>query len=297
MSRSVSNAGTRLAGFGHRWLPFADAASADLSLGRLLRLSLFQLSTGMAIVLLTGTLNRVMVVELGQPASWVSLMLAIPLLMAPARALIGYRSDHHRSYLGWRRIPFLWSGTMMQFGGLAFMPFALILMTEPHSGPAFLGPAAAMASFLLTGLGMHVAQTAGLALATDLATEDTRPRVVALLYLMLLIGMIGSALIFAALLEDFGYVRLIQVIQSAAVITLVLNVVAMLKRDGLLKTVNSSSTISATFEQAREMHAELLAGHEQPSDLPDSIKGVLAIGDTGAGTSIGGRAAPRATVN
>ena len=58
MSRSVSNAGTRLAGFGHRWLPFADAASADLSLGRLLRLSLFQLSTGMAIVLLTGTLNH-----------------------------------------------------------------------------------------------------------------------------------------------------------------------------------------------------------------------------------------------
>ncbi|MGB0624709.1 MAG: PucC family protein, partial [Luminiphilus sp.] len=220
MSRAVSNAGTRLAGFGHRWLPFADAASADLSLGRLLRLSLFQLSTGMAIVLLTGTLNRIMVVELGQPASWVSLMLAIPLLMAPARALIGYRSDHHRSFLGWRRIPYLWSGTMMQFGGLAFMPFALILMTEPHSGPAFLGPAAAMASFLLTGLGMHVAQTAGLALATDLATEDTRPRVVALLYLMLLIGMIGSALIFAALLQDFGYVRLIQVIQSAAVITL-----------------------------------------------------------------------------
>ena len=49
---------------------------------------------------------------------------------------------------------------------------------------------------------MHVAQTAGLALATDLATEETRPRVVALLYFMLLlIGMIGSALIFAALLE------------------------------------------------------------------------------------------------
>ena len=75
-----------LAGFGHRWLPFADAASADLSLGRLLRLyRLFQLSTGMAIVLLTGTLNRVMVVELGQATtSWVSLMLAIPLLLAPA---------------------------------------------------------------------------------------------------------------------------------------------------------------------------------------------------------------------
>ena len=250
MNRSVSTAGTRLVGFGPRWLPFADAASDDLSLGRLLRLSLFQLSTGMAIVLLTGTLNRVMVVELGQPASWVALMLAIPLLMAPARALIGYRSDHHRSYLGWRRIPFLWSGTMMQFGGLAFLPFALILMTEPHSGPAFLGPATTMAALLLTGLGMHVAQTAGLALATDLASEETRPRVVALLYLMLLIGMIGSALIFAALLKDFGYVRLIQVIQSAAVITLFLNVVAMFKQEVRRPDLTAHASARPTFSSA-----------------------------------------------
>ena len=231
MTRGAGNAASRFGGLSRRWLPFADAASADLSLSRLLRLSMFQLSTGMAIVLLTGTLNRVMVVELGQAASWVSLMLAVPLLLAPARALIGYRSDYHRSYLGWRRTPYLWSGTMMQFGGLAFMPFALILMTEPHSGPALMGPFAAMGAFLLTGLGMHVAQTAGLALATDLATEETRPRVVALLYLMLLIGMIGSALIFAILLEDFGYIRLIQVVQSAAVVTLLLNVIAMLKQE------------------------------------------------------------------
>ena len=49
-------------------LPFADAASKELPLGRLLRLSLFQVSVGMAVVLLTGTLNRVMIVELWVPA-------------------------------------------------------------------------------------------------------------------------------------------------------------------------------------------------------------------------------------
>jgi BCD family chlorophyll transporter-like MFS transporter len=38
---------------GTKFLPFADAASAQLPLGRLLRLSLFQVSVGMAIVLLT----------------------------------------------------------------------------------------------------------------------------------------------------------------------------------------------------------------------------------------------------
>ena len=37
-----------------RFLPFADAASAELPLGRLLRLALFQVSVGMASVLLLG---------------------------------------------------------------------------------------------------------------------------------------------------------------------------------------------------------------------------------------------------
>ena len=37
-----------------RWLPFADAVSEQLALGRLLRLSLFQASVAMAAVLLSG---------------------------------------------------------------------------------------------------------------------------------------------------------------------------------------------------------------------------------------------------
>ena len=90
---------------GPRFLPFADIATPDLPLSRLLRLSLFQVSVGMALVLLVGTLNRVMIVELGVPASLVGIMLALPLVFAPFRALIGYRSDTHRCELGWRRVP------------------------------------------------------------------------------------------------------------------------------------------------------------------------------------------------
>ncbi len=214
-----------------RWLPFADAATRELPLGRLLRLSLFQVSVGMAVVLLSGTLNRIMVLELQHPAWLVSLMVSLPLLFAPLRALIGYRSDNYRSYLGWRRVPYIWLGTMLQFGGLAIMPFALIILTEPHNGPLWAGLAASSLAFLLTGAGLHTTQTAGLALATDLASDKLRPRVVALLYVMLLLGMIASSLGFAALLEDFGYVRLIRVIQGAAVLTMVLNVIALWKQE------------------------------------------------------------------
>ena len=113
---------------GTRWLPFADAASPDLPLGRLARLALFQVSVGMVAVLTMGTLNRVMIVEIGVAAWLVGVFIALPLLVAPFRALIGLRSDEHRSPLGWRRVPYIWFGSGLQFAGLAIMPFAIVLL-------------------------------------------------------------------------------------------------------------------------------------------------------------------------
>lgn len=214
-----------------RWLPFADAASPDLPLGRLLRLAMFQISVGMAAVLLTGTLNRVMIVELGVPTWLVATVVALPVLAAPFRVLIGHRSDNYKSFLGWRRVPYIWLGSLIQFGGLAIMPFALLLLQSQVTGPSWAGPLGAALAFLLTGWGMHMVQTAGLALATDLAAEESRPRVVALTYVMLLVGMMMSAAVFAVLLIDFSALRLIQVIQGAAVVTIVVNVVAMWKQE------------------------------------------------------------------
>ncbi len=216
---------------GPRFLPFADAATAELPLRQILRLSLFQVSVGMAVVLLTGTLNRVMIVELAVPAWLVATMVSLPLLFAPFRALIGFKSDTHRSFLGWRRVPYIWFGTLLQFGGLAIMPFALIVLSGDTHGPALYGQAGAALAFILVGAGLHTTQTAGLALATDLAPAEARPRVVALLYVMLLLGMVGSSLVFGLLLAEFSQMRLIQVIQGAALLTFVLNVIALWKQE------------------------------------------------------------------
>jgi BCD family chlorophyll transporter-like MFS transporter len=205
---------------GPRFLPFADAATPDLPLSRLLRLSLFQVSVGMALVLLIVTLNRVMIVELDVPASLVAVMVSLPVLFAPFRALIGFRSDTHRSALGWKRVPFIWRGTMLQFGGLAIMPFALLVLSgggEASQAPVWVGQVAAGISFLLVGAGLHTTQTIGLALATDLAPPESHPKIVGLMYVMLLFGMIVSAVVFGAALVDFSPGRLVQVIQGAAV--------------------------------------------------------------------------------
>lgn len=242
--RPISQVWTAL---GSRFLPFADAASESLPLGRLLRLSLFQVSVGMAMVLLTGTLNRVMIVELGMPAWLVALMVALPLVFAPLRALIGHRSDNHKSVLGWRRGPYIWFGSLFQFGGLALMPFALILLSGDSTGPAWVGPAGAALAFLLVGAGIHITQTAGLALASDLSTDETRPRVVALLYIMLLAGMLVSSIIFGLLLRDFNTLVLIQVIQGAGVVTILLNLVALWKQETQDRELTDPSRVRPAF--------------------------------------------------
>jgi MFS transporter, BCD family, chlorophyll transporter len=215
-----------------RLLPFADAATPELPLRRLLRLSLFQISVGTSLVLLNGTLNRVMIVELGVPASLVAGMAALPVLFAPFRALVGFRSDNHLSAIGWRRVPYVWMGTLIQFGGLAILPFALLALSGRGTLVyPWVGEVAAALAFLMIGAGLHTAQTAGVSLATDLAPASARPRVVALLYVMLLLGMVLASVALGQLLRNFDPVKLIQIIQGAAVCTMGLNIVALWKQE------------------------------------------------------------------
>jgi BCD family chlorophyll transporter-like MFS transporter len=242
-----------------KFLPFADAATDTLPLSRLLRLSLFQVSVGMALAMLIGTLNRVMIVELKVPAALVAIMIALPLLFAPFRALIGFRSDHHRSALGWRRVPYIWMGTLLQFGGFAIMPFALLVlgrMGQAAHAPDWVGHLGAGMAFLLVGAGIHTTQTAGLALATDLSPPESRPKVVGLMYFMLLVGMILSSLIFGYLLHDFSPGALIRSIQGAAVLTLVLNITALWKQEARTKRLANAHEADVDFVAALKLFTQ-----------------------------------------
>ena len=216
-------------------LPFSDAGSTNFSLFQLLRLSLFQISVGMATVMLAGTLNRVMIVELLVPASLVAIMIAIPVLIAPLRTFYGHKSDTYKSFIGWKRIPYMWFGSLFQFGGLAIMPFAIIILSGDQTvGPSWAGEVLVAIAFLFTGIRMHITQTVGLALAADRATKENRPRVVALLYFMFLFGMGISAVVIGILLADFSKLRLIQVVQGSAVLTLILNLVAVWRQEQII---------------------------------------------------------------
>jgi len=256
--------------FGPSILPFADVATTELPLPRLLRLGLLQFTVALATTLLAGTLNRVMIVEMKMPALLVGIMLAIPLLTAPLRALIGYKSDTHVSVLGWRRVPYIWFGTMLQFGGLAILPVALHIMSGDTNGNPDVGVFFSVFAFVCTGLGSHMVQTAGLALATDITPAKDQPRVVALLYVMLLIGMVVASLSYGAMLRHYNKVILVQVIQGAAELTLLLNIFAVWKQEARGSAPTKAPAVPAP--------PFLVAWRQFASGAPQLMRLLVAIG-------------------
>jgi MFS transporter, BCD family, chlorophyll transporter len=111
------------------------------------------------------------------------------------------------------------------------MPFALLVLSGDAPEQIIAGRIGAAMAFLLVGAGLHTTQTAGLSLATDIAPESSRPRVVAFLYVMLMLGMMASALSFGALLTNFSEMRLVQVVQGAALAQMLFNIVALWKQE------------------------------------------------------------------
>jgi MFS transporter, BCD family, chlorophyll transporter len=213
------------------YFPFADAGSENLPMSRLARLSLFQVSCGLCTVLIVGTLNRVMIVELNVAAWIVAVMLALPVLFAPFRAWIGFRSDRHQSALGWKRFPYIWKGQMVMFAGLSIMPFALIILSGDSTGPAWAGPISAAVAFLVVGIGLHTVQTAGLALVTDLTPPEKQPQAVAFLAVMLLLGMFVGSLIYGLILSPFHQVKLIMAVQGTALVCMALTTAGIWKQE------------------------------------------------------------------
>ena len=95
-------------------------------------------------------------------------------------------------------------------------------------------------------------------IAADRATEETRPQVVALLYVMFLIGMGVSAVIVGALLQNFSSLRLVQVVQGTAVVTIVLNMIALWKQEKVNPMTKEER--AAPMPQFRDAWDDLTSG-------------------------------------
>ncbi|HEY5729193.1 MAG TPA: BCD family MFS transporter [Anaerolineales bacterium] len=206
------------------------------------RLAGFSIAYGLSGALIGGTLNRVMIADLGLPASLVAFFFAIPLLVSPVRVWLGYRSDGFPIF-GRRREPYIVIGALII--GLGIVAAANVTAKASQVTAALV--MSGILSFLLYGLGRNLAHNTYQALITDRYDKQQRTRAVTFYEVATLLGAVMGAGFIGRALETYEPARLVSVATGVAVTVFVLAVFAAIKQEPL-----NPSTENAT-ERARQI--------------------------------------------
>ncbi|KAA3642932.1 MAG: MFS transporter [Chloroflexi bacterium] len=207
-----------------------------------LRLALFPIGYGLTGALIGGTLNRIMIAELGFAATMVGIFFAIPLLVSPIRVWLGYRSDGFPIF-GKRREPYIILGALVTGLG-AIMAVALMVHGQPSSGSLILG---LLVAFVLFGFGRNLGHNTFQALLTEKFDEKARQRAITLYEVATLLGLVAGAGGLGSALENFEPARLLMVTIAVATIVLLLSIFAALANEPRKEDLN------ATAEKARKL--------------------------------------------
>lgn len=190
------------------------------------RLALVQVAIGSVMVIMTSTLNRVMVVELGLAASIPGALVALHFAIQLLRPRLGFFSD-----AGGRRIPWIVGGMgVVALSGVAAAGATWLM--EIHTG---WGITAGMASFLLLGLGISAASTPLLAFLAERVEEHRMAGAAALFWILMIAGMIVTAIVAGSLLDPFSMPRMLAVTGGVCGVAFLASVVAVWgRKDGIV---------------------------------------------------------------
>jgi BCD family chlorophyll transporter-like MFS transporter len=183
----------------------------------LLRLTGYPVGLGLTSVLVGGTLNRVMIVELGLPALLVGLFFAIPLLILPLRVWLGYRSDGYTLW-GLRREPYVILGSLL--AGLGIVAAMGISLGSTATLLVTVGMLLAMSAHYL---GKNVASNTFEALLTDKFTGHRRTQAMTGFKIAMFVGIMGGAIGLGRLLETYSAARLMGVVAGVAALAFALS--------------------------------------------------------------------------
>lgn len=200
---------------------FAPATvETGMSWWQLTRLGFVQAAIGAVVVLLTTTINRVIVVELGLPALipglLVALHFAVQLYLRPR---LGHDSDGHG-----RRTPWILGGMVVcALGGLGVAASVPVMAKN-----VVLGVVLASIASMLLGAGVSASGTPLLALMSERAKPSQRAGAAAITWILMIVGIIITAATSGSLLDPFSFTRLIAIAGGIGGVGLVVSWLATL---------------------------------------------------------------------
>ena len=177
----------------------STATAQPLSWPSIARLGLVQAAIGAVVVLMTSTLNRVMVVELGLAAAVPGVLVGIHFAIQILRPRMGFGSDRDG-----RRIRWIIGGmALTSASGLLAAVATAWMTTAPSAGLSL-----ALVAFFLLGVGISASSTPFLAYMAERVEEQRMAGAAALTWILMIVGIIVTASIGGAFLDPFSPARL-----------------------------------------------------------------------------------------
>jgi BCD family chlorophyll transporter-like MFS transporter len=187
---------------------------------QVVRLGMVQASLGAIVVLMTSTLNRIMVVELALPALLPGALVALHYLVQVSRPRMGHGSDQ-----GAQRTPWIIGGMVTLAAGAICATLATIWMTDSP----VLGVLMATIGFTLIGLGVGAAGTSLLVLLAMRVDSKRRAAAATTVWLMMIVGFAVTAGMAGALLDPYTPTRLLGVTISVCALALLITLIALFR--------------------------------------------------------------------
>ncbi|MCC5961881.1 MAG: BCD family MFS transporter [Rhodobacteraceae bacterium] len=174
-----------------------------LSWVQIFRLGLVQACLGAIVVLMTSTLNRLMVVELALPVVLPGFLVALHYGVQITRPNWGHLADQ-----GGNRTRWIIAGmVMLALGGLGAA--AAIPVLESNLA---LGLALSVIAYVVIGLGVSASGTSLLALLATATADHRRPAAATITWLMMIAGIALTAITAGAFLDPYSHARLLAIV-------------------------------------------------------------------------------------
>ena len=171
----------------------------------IVRFGLVQAALGSVVVLVTSTLNRVMVVEYALPAMLPGALVALHYAVQLLRPRFGHGSD-----IAQRRTPWIVGGMLLLAGGGVLCAFATMLLPERFG----LGLALALIAYASVGMGVGAAGTSLLVLLANRAGRR-RAAAATIMWIMMIAGFAITSTVVGRYLDPFSPGRLLRVTTTA----------------------------------------------------------------------------------